>query len=450
MKNFFFITVFLLPALLSCKNFVNNEESNLSSPVITEGEESGPFGDEDFISRVNDILQSDSLSSGNSFYISTEGSDSNDGSEAAPFKTFSYAIKQLKAGDILYVKGGTYYQTIDFSSVNGEEDSYITIAADSSNGSGNPAIISGAKLSDEYKILTIKASSYIRISGLNFEDANGEYAAGVLIGDSANHIIIDNSNFENIRVPNPEKKDHVANGILCYGDSSKASINNILIYNNSFADMATGWGECISVVGNCENINIIKNTINKTGNIGIDVGGNYGYCSEPSLDFTRFAYIAQNQVLNCQSAYGDTSYGIYADGGQHIQILENTIDSCSGGIEAGAEEAQKSEDYATYDILIESNKITNSKECALAIGGYAANLGLVKTVKVTQNTFTNNANSDDGVIISLSKCDTVLITKNTFTQSDGQYKGSFVYYSLRKKYSKNVKIENNVFNNVEE
>ena len=82
----------------------------------------------------------------------------------------------------------------------------------------------------------------------------------------------------------------------------------------------------------------------------------------------RYVYIAENDVSNCESPYGDTAYGIYADGGQHIQIEDNSVSSCSGGIEVGAEEAQLSESYATYDVLLRNNRVYNSEECALAIG----------------------------------------------------------------------------------
>ncbi len=444
----------IVPLLLSifvfsCGEDSENEEISLSTQVI-DGEVSGPFGDQTFLSACNSVQNGFSLSGGNVFYISTEGSDSNQGSQSAPFSTFQYALSRLSAGDTLYVKGGSYYQQISIpSSLNGSSSDYITIAPDPDNDENNPAIISGANCTDDFRLMTISGASYVRISNLTFKDSNGEYAAGILIEDSANHIIIDGCTFTNIEVPNPEVEDHVANGIICYGENADKSINNILLYDNSFSDMATGWGECISLVANCEYLNVIKNTVDNTGNIGIDVGGNYGYCSDPSLDFARYVYISENTVSNCQSAYGDTAYGIYADGGQHIQIRGNTVTSCSGGIESGAEEAQQSVNYATNDILIENNQVSLCSECAMAIGGYEADLGLVCNVKVTGNTFTDNADSEDGVIISLSKCNGVSITNNTFTQTSGEYSGEVLYYSLSQEYSQNVRVTGNTYNNLE-
>lgn len=45
------------------------------------------------------------------YYLATDGSDSNNGSIDAPFATLSKAISMLQAGDICYVRGGTYYPT---------------------------------------------------------------------------------------------------------------------------------------------------------------------------------------------------------------------------------------------------------------------------------------------------------------------------------------------------
>ncbi len=47
-------------------------------------------------------------STGNSYYMAPTGSDSNSGTISAPWKTITYAVAKLKAGDTLYARGGTY------------------------------------------------------------------------------------------------------------------------------------------------------------------------------------------------------------------------------------------------------------------------------------------------------------------------------------------------------
>lgn len=454
MKRLLFLIVLSLCFSLSCKSNsdIGDEEPVLKETVITE-KDCGPYGDKDFCTVIKNITSSENssainLSGGKIYYISAGAESEGDGTSSSPFKTFKQALKKLSSGDTLYIKSGTYDEQIELNSaLKGNSKAYITIAADTNNAPDQPVIISGRQATDDFMLMTIRGASYVRISGLTFADSDGQDAAGIYIGASSNHIIIDNCTFRNITVPEPAEKDHVANGILAFGNGSTSdkSINNLLIYNNSFNDLATGWGECVSVVGNCEFVNIIKNELDNTGNIGIDVGGNYGYCHEPSLDFTRYAYIANNTVKNCESAYGDTAYGIYVDGGQHVQIEKNTVKNCSGGIEVGAEEAQKSEDYATFDVLIKNNQVLESVERALAIGGYEEELGLVRSVKVTGNTFTDNADTEEGVIIALSKCDKVTITKNTFEQSNGNYKGEVLYKEKFKEYPSNITIKGNTY-----
>src|SRR5687768_18517328 len=45
---------------------------------------------------------------GATYYLSTTGSNSNSGTSSAPWKTFSFAVAQLQAGDTLLLKDGTY------------------------------------------------------------------------------------------------------------------------------------------------------------------------------------------------------------------------------------------------------------------------------------------------------------------------------------------------------
>ena len=45
------------------------------------------------------------------YFLATDGNDSNPGTIEKPFATLSKAISMLQAGDVCYVRGGTYYQT---------------------------------------------------------------------------------------------------------------------------------------------------------------------------------------------------------------------------------------------------------------------------------------------------------------------------------------------------
>lgn len=49
------------------------------------------------------------------YYIATNGSDSNDGSITSAWGTFAYAMTKLQPGDILIIKDGTYHQSLNIT-----------------------------------------------------------------------------------------------------------------------------------------------------------------------------------------------------------------------------------------------------------------------------------------------------------------------------------------------
>ncbi len=67
-----------------------------------------------------------------------KGDDANAGSEAKPWRTLGHAIPQLKPGDTLYLRGGTYYENVAIACT-GEAGKPITIRAYS----GELAVIDG-------------------------------------------------------------------------------------------------------------------------------------------------------------------------------------------------------------------------------------------------------------------------------------------------------------------
>jgi hypothetical protein len=48
------------------------------------------------------------LSSATTYYVSTTGSNNNSGTLSSPFATINKAWSMVSAGDIIYVRGGTY------------------------------------------------------------------------------------------------------------------------------------------------------------------------------------------------------------------------------------------------------------------------------------------------------------------------------------------------------
>jgi hypothetical protein len=62
------------------------------------------------------------------FVDAAHGDDAKDGSEKAPWKTLVYAARQLKPGDTLYLRGGTYYEKVALTR-SGTAEAPITLAS---------------------------------------------------------------------------------------------------------------------------------------------------------------------------------------------------------------------------------------------------------------------------------------------------------------------------------
>ncbi|MEX0988198.1 MAG: right-handed parallel beta-helix repeat-containing protein [Bacteroidales bacterium] len=61
------------------------------------------------------------------YYVAPNGDDSGSGSLEQPFKTIQHAVKQLKAGDTCYLRGGRYHEAVHISNLKGLENKQITI-----------------------------------------------------------------------------------------------------------------------------------------------------------------------------------------------------------------------------------------------------------------------------------------------------------------------------------
>ena len=99
-------------------------------------------------------------------YISPTGSDSNFGTNAAPWATFSKAFSSMTAGDTLIIKNGTYNQLFT-SPPNGTPSAYTTVKAENDGG----VIITGG-------LQLIHTNAYLIFEGLRFQDSTDKIILG--------------------------------------------------------------------------------------------------------------------------------------------------------------------------------------------------------------------------------------------------------------------------------
>ncbi len=357
---------------------------------------------------------------GDTYYISATGSDTNSGTTASePLASFDEAFKKLKPGDGLIIASGTYTKHLTINK-QGESGKPIIIRADGEvvfDGKGGGGTL--LKVSSDAK--------YVNIEGITFKNLKALETRAIYLEHSCNNINILDCKFEDIKANPSTSEDSAGNAIYFEGSGStrEHAINNIVVQNCTMKNICAGYSEGISIDGNCTNIildGITATAPDVKSNIAIcvcghDKGTNPGH---PEVNRPEHIQIINCNVSDCVSPYGQDSYGIYVDGGYDVKIIGNTVKSCEGGIEAGAETHSDSyNERETEAIVVQNNIVEDCKKHAMYIGGYDGN-GTSINVQVTGNTFTNCGK------IMVGKCKDVTIKGNTYNgtskeiEKDGQ------------------------------
>lgn len=427
MKRIIFYCAFIICIGLSVSVYAAMPKDNITL-----------YGDEAFIKEI--LKESGDEIAENALYVAENGSDENKGTADRPFKTIQAALDNVKAGQTIYVRKGTY-TGINYFKNSGIEGNYITLRNYPNEKPFLTANTEGA-------VLNTRGCDYIRIEGLEIGGFSAPIAQGILLDSDENHIIIRNNDIHDLATTMPgEDEEGEANAILCYGEgrTKESAINNICIENNNVHHNTTGWCESVSVTGNIEYVNIINNTVHNNTNIGIDFYGNAGYCPVPELDQPRYCVAAGNTIYGSLCDYAECA-GLYVDGARDI-ILENNISYDNAyGIEIGSEERQDS--YPVKNIIARNNLVYNNSSGGIRVGGYdKKTTGYVTATKIYNNTLVNNGEGDGGWNGELCfvKCNGVDVRNNIVYKDSDEY--PMIGGDLPKEYVLNVTFSSNIYYN---
>ena len=340
------------------------------------------------------------------YYVSTIGNDINNGSFGTPWLTIQFGLSQLATNDTLNILTGTYNEKISIPISNIYVRNYLS----------NAPIIDATGIISQNPIIDITNKSNITIDGLELKNNIQNDAQGILIEGSGTNITIKNCVIHDIHFSSnpadPVNASTNAQGIIVYGSTT---ISNLKILNNQLYDCRLGYSEGIAVNGNVDGFEVFGNSLYNLTNIGIDIIGHEGTCSNPANDQARNGLVKNNLVHDCISPYA-TSGGIYVDGGKSTIIENNTSYHNGYGIEVGCENVGKSTD----SITIRNNIFYDNEVSALALGGFSYPGG---SGKVMNSTFRNNtcyyndsSNSGTGELY-LSYCENCMIENNIFFTS---------------------------------
>ena len=357
----------------------------------------------------------------NVFYVANNGDDNNVGTIASPWKTIQKAANTLIAGNIAYVRGGSYFEhVVPLNS--GTSDKPITYSAYP----GETAIIDGTGISldPNYQVdglIQINGKSYINFVGLVVQNS----ATNCINVISGSHIALSNMNVQNcnfvgIRITGasyPTVQNSVINKINYSSGISIWHGNNVLITGNTitnaryFHESQGAWDEALTISG-VSTFEVSSNSIDFTAIEPV------GY-SDPLYQNDRLGIDAkdsdQNGKIFKNVVRHMSSAGIYVDGWMagsngtptlnHIDIYQNTVQDCSG-IQIGDEQPTGTVEY----INVYDNLVINSRFAGITVPDHAGQGGLRKNIKIYNNTVfgvqPNGGQGGSGIMVTTTNLGT--------------------------------------------
>jgi len=314
---------------------------------------------------LNGSYGSDALS-GNTYYVAPWGDDSNPGTFDMPWKSIQHAADVMNAGDTVYIRGGTYHESV-YTTRSGSDGNYIRFRAYEEE---TPVIDGNGVASGTGFTIT---HSYIKISGIkicNWSDT------GIWVAH-ASHIYISNC-----------EVCYVTFGIGMADGTHDFELNNVDIHHfdlYGFDASPSGGDPCYNgVLNDC----VAHNGRDASQNVdGFALGHGeqhdfvFNRCTTYDV-FDGFDISARDTILSRCSAHGcwNGGYKIWQDNVKLINCLSyhNTISNVELDWDgnAGTVRLQNCNfvDAGVYNIWVENSQDTlYMYNCILAGGD---NIGL--------------------------------------------------------------------------
>ncbi len=217
-------------------------------------------------------LQSSPATSASVRYVATNGSDSNPGTQARPWRSVAHAADRARPGTTIFLRRGRYSERVTLAA-SGRSGAPITLRS----ARGEPAVLDGQ--------VTI-TGSWIRLTGLQFRPGPAQRRDDVFVYVSGgDHVEISASTFrgsamsaifvgdgdnvaQDVRILGNRIADNGSSefhhGIYCGHADGAVIANNIVEHNAAFG---------IQAYPDCNHADIANNTIVANGQAGVVVGG---------------------------------------------------------------------------------------------------------------------------------------------------------------------------------
>lgn len=365
---------------------------NMSSHIAAKQAASGRCGRTLIAAFLVLLATSAAAQSGATFYVSTNGSDSNAGTIGSPWRHIQHAANSVTAGATVDVMGGIYQESVNIPVSGNSRNGYVVFQSYP----GQTAIVDGTGVSccgsSVQGLFNIINQSYVTISGFeirNYTTANeNDVPAGIWVTGAGSHIHLLNNKVHNITTTS--EKNGNAFGISVYGTSA-TPISSLAISGNRVYNNRTGNSETIDTDGNVQNFTITNNIVHDNDNIGIDAIG-FERVGPSGFDQSRNGEISDNIIYNISGITNPgegNSYdanGIYCDGCTHVVIERNLIYAADLNIEVASEHKGHTSSYVT----VRNNVLYRGNSCGISIGGYDSRRGGSDHVTIVNNTLFEN------------------------------------------------------------
>lgn len=318
------------------------------------------------------------------WFVSLHGSDANDGAVERPLATIQKACELAQAGDIVTVRGGTYFISDQVRPRHsGTADNWILYRAMP----GEKVIIDGSHLTHVYRdgkaiafsslhegLVQIENVSYVKFKDINVRNS---YAAGFILRGGSEDVFDPEreSPTKEIILENCTSHNSFNSGIgVWYSDNVLVSgceitgANNIDFRVRSVKPGHEAPHEAISVCG-ARHFEISHNLVHDCYKEGID-------CKEVS----RFGKVHHNKVWNMprQAYYVDAWFGTL----ENIELYDNVAHDVFWGFAISCE----GEGADLHDIWFHHNVIYNTTASGFLFGMWGGN-NLRENIYIYNNTF---------------------------------------------------------------
>ena len=288
------------------------------------------------------------------YYVATNGDDANLCTLSAPCRTINHGASLLTPGDTLYVRAGTYAESLVDAFRNGTSwSNAVTLAVYP----GETVVLSPGGGHD-YAIYVGPSHSYIVIEGL------------VIDGTDLGSNTIQLEGADHIRLKNVEVKNSVYSGVWVSGSANE--FIGLQSHDNGFT-VYEGNGYCWYGIYMHGNSHVIEHSsFHHNGGYGIHIYDNVGGNDD---------IIVRNNVIYENGHCGVGGRGIVYDSGSGGLIYNNVIwGNATGGITV---------DYRAFNTKVYNNTVVNNPDLGIYIGSGSS------SAEVSNNIVYQNGSSID-------------------------------------------------------